>query len=156
VIAVISFLINGSDYFIGGMIGIISGPILYFVWKRYYGGLNKKDPEANPLNLKTKLAVGDMKRLGILFGLLAVIGVLGILFLPWYEADWEYVSYGEVPWNGDPEEMGDYDMRLFGSQDALYMGIRIMTIVSAALAVIFAFVSRAIEPAKGKKEENAN
>ena len=148
VVAVISFLINGSDYFIGGMIGIISGPILYFIWKRYYGGLAKKDPEAYPVNKKTGLAMGDMKRLGILFGLLAVIGVLGCLFLPWYEADWEYVAFSEVPWNGDIEEMGDYDMRLFGSQEALFFGIRLMTIISAGLAIIFGFVSRAIEPKK--------
>ena len=134
VVAVISFLINGSDYFIGGMIGIISGPILYFVWKRYYGGLSKKDPVANPVNVKTGLALGDMKRYCILFALLAIVGVLGCLFLPWYEADWDY----EV----------DYDMTLFASQEALWMGIRVMTIICAGLAVIFGFVSRAVEVRK--------
>ena len=132
VIAVISFLVNGSDYFIGGMIGIISGPVLYFIWKRFYGGLAKKDAEANPVNKKTGLALGDTKRLAILFGLLAVIGVLGCLFLPWYEADWAYPD--------------DYDLQLFASQDALFMGIRLMTIICAGLSVICGFVSRAVEP----------
>ena len=130
-VAVFSFLINGSDYFIGGMIGIVSGPILYFIWKRRYGGLAKKDPEANPVNKKTGLAIGDMKRFAILFALLAAIGVAGSFFLPWYEADWSYP--------------GDYDMTLFATQGALYTGIRAMTFICAALAAVFGFTARAIE-----------
>ncbi|MDR3364500.1 MAG: APC family permease [Clostridiales Family XIII bacterium] len=135
-IAVISFLINGSDYFIGGMLGIISGPILYFIWKRYFGGLAKKDPEGNPVNKKTGLALGDMKRLAILFGALAAVGVLGCLFLPWYEADWSYPD--------------DYDMTLFATQNALFAGIRIVTIACVCLTAIFGFLGRAVEPRKAK------
>jgi len=140
-IAVISFLINGSDYFFGGMIGIISGPVLYFIWKRYYGGLAKKDPVEHPVNKKTGLALGDMKRLSILFGLLAVIGVLGCLFLPWYEQEWVYPD--------------DYEMTLFSSQGALYAGIRLITIICACLCAIFVFVNRSIEP-KAELKKAAN
>ena len=139
VVAVISFLINGSDYFLGGMIGIISGPVLYFVWKRYYGGLSKKDPEAYPLNNKTRLGLGDMKRVSIIFALLALIGVLGCIFLPWYEADWDYAV--------------DYDLTIFASQEALWGAIRIMTIACAGLAIIFGLVGRAIEPKKADRME---
>ena len=46
VVAFVAFFINGTDYFIGGMLGIVSGPILYYIWKRMYGGLAKKDPVA--------------------------------------------------------------------------------------------------------------
>jgi amino acid transporter len=132
-VAVISFLINGSDFFLGGMIGIISGPVLYFFWRRRYGGLSKRDPVAFPKNKKTGLAMGDMKRLAILFGLLTAIGVAGCFFLPWYEvgSGWEYPD--------------DYEMTLFASQEALWGAIRLLTIISAGLTVIFAFVSRAIE-----------
>jgi len=140
-VAVISFLINGSDYFIGGMIGIVSGPVLYFIWKRKYGGLAKNDPEGNPVNKKTGLALGDIKRLSILFALLAVIGVLGCLFLPWYEADWTYIQF-------DFHGEGDYDLTWFRSQESIFRFIRIMTIVSAGIAVIFGFVGRAVEPKK--------
>jgi hypothetical protein len=135
-IAVISFLINGSDYFLGGMIGIVSGPVIYFFWRRYYGGLTKKDPETFPANKKTGLAMGDTKRLAVLFALLALIGVAGCFFLPWYEADWSYPD--------------DYDMTLFATQNALFGAIRIMTILCAGLAVIFGFVGRAIEPGDEK------
>jgi len=138
-IAVISFLINGSDYFLGGMIGIISGPVLYFFWRRFYGGLSKKDPVEFPVNKKTGLAMGDTKRIAILFALLAVIGVAGCFFLPWYEADWAYPD--------------DYDMTLFASQGALWSAIHVMTILCACLAVVFAFVSRAIEPLKSEMKK---
>jgi len=146
-IAVLSFLINGSDYFIGGMLGIISGPIMYFIWRRKFGGLSKKDPEGNPVNKRTGLAVGDMKRLSILFALLAFIGVLGCIFLPWYEADWTYIPF-------DAEGLGDYDLTLFASQEAIFKFIQIMTIASAGLAVIFGFVGRAIEPKNELKKAN--
>jgi hypothetical protein len=125
------------------MLGIISGPILYFFWKRRYGGLAKNNSEAFPTNAKTGLALGDMKRLSILFALLAVIGIVGCFFLPWYEADWTYIQY-------DFGVEGDYDMSLFASQGALFMGIRVVSIVCAGLAVIFGFVGKAIEP-KSKK-----
>jgi amino acid transporter len=151
VVAVISFLINGSDYFIGGMVGIISGPVLYFVWKRYYGGLSKKDAEGHPINKKTGLALGDMKRVSIMFGLLAVIGLLGCLFLPWYEADWVYMNMGEFNAFFDMygyEPYVDYDLILFKSQEAIWTLIRGITIACAGLCVIFALVNRAIEPKK--------
>ncbi|MCO7120876.1 APC family permease [Ihubacter massiliensis] len=32
-IAIALFFLNGTDYFIGGMIGIVSGPVLYVIWK---------------------------------------------------------------------------------------------------------------------------
>ncbi|MEG0156138.1 MAG: APC family permease, partial [Anaerovoracaceae bacterium] len=54
-VALFSFFVNGSDYFVGGMIGIISGPILYIIWRKMYGGLSKKDPVAFPANPKTGL-----------------------------------------------------------------------------------------------------
>ena len=139
-VAVISFLINGSDYFIGGMIGIISGPVLYFCWRKYFGGLTKKDPVAYPVNKKTGLAVGDVNRLAILFGLLTLIGIAGSFFLPWYEADWLYPD--------------DYEMTLFATQGALWMSIRIMTILCAGLTIVFALVGRAIEPKKQDKKIN--
>jgi amino acid transporter len=131
-IAFFSFLVNGSDYFIGGMLGIISGPVLYFIWKRFYGGLAAKDPENYPKNAKTGLAMGDMSRIAIIFGVLTAIGIGGCFFLPWYEADWAYPD--------------DYDMTLFASQGALFMGIRLVTIACAGLTAVFAALARGVEP----------
>jgi amino acid transporter len=136
IVALCAFLINGSDYFIGGMVGIITGPIVYFCFKRAKGGLAKKDPVAFPLNPRTKLAVGDVNRMAIMFGILTVIGLAGSLFLPFFEADWAFPD--------------DYDLAL-GSQAAMWGAIRISTIVVAVLAIFFGILGRNIEPKKTNK-----
>ena len=38
------------------MIGILSGPVLYFIWRRIYGGLSAKDPVKFPINKRMGLA----------------------------------------------------------------------------------------------------
>ncbi|MDR2157539.1 MAG: APC family permease [Clostridiales Family XIII bacterium] len=133
-VAFLSFFINGSDYFIGGMIGVISGPILYFVWKKRYGGLAAKDASRYPVNPKTGLAEGDLNRIAVILGVLTVIGVIGCLFLPWYEADWSFPD--------------DYDMTLFADQSAMFFGIRVATIAAGALTVVFTVLGRMKEGAK--------
>lgn len=63
------------------MVGIITGPILYFIWRRMYGGLTKKDAVAYPSNPKTGLAVGDTKRMSFLFLLMTVMNVIACVIL---------------------------------------------------------------------------
>ncbi|MDR3225706.1 MAG: APC family permease [Clostridiales Family XIII bacterium] len=144
-IAFFSFLVNGTDYFIGGMIGIITGPILYFFWKRHFGGLAEKDPVAYPRNPITRLARGDYKRMSFLFLILGVIGFVGNFFLPWYESGWvtdlmeeEGLSYAEA-------FVENYDMTIFGSQEAMWFGIRIATGVVLVLALVFYIAWRKVD-----------
>ncbi|MEG2199356.1 MAG: hypothetical protein RRY25_03615, partial [Anaerovorax sp.] len=73
-IAFCAFFLSGTDYFIGGMLGILTGPILYIIWKKRYGGLAKKDALEYPINAKTGLAVGDLKRMSLMFSILAIMG----------------------------------------------------------------------------------
>jgi amino acid transporter len=96
IVAFIAFFINGTDYFIGGMLGLVTGPVLYVIWRWRYGGLSRKDPVKYPLNTKTGLAVGDLKRMAVLFFILGIMGILGFLFLPWYEGSWAYDYYLEI------------------------------------------------------------
>lgn len=63
-IAIISFFINGSDYFLGGMLGIMSGPLMYFIWRRRYGGLAKRYPDRFTTNQRTGLGIGDLAKIG--------------------------------------------------------------------------------------------
>jgi amino acid transporter len=136
-VAIFSFFINGTDYFLGGMAGIISGPIIYAILKRVCGGLAVKDPVVHPINPKTHLAVGDMKRISFLFFILGLIGAVGCFFLPWYEVDWAFPD--------------DYDMTMWGSQGAMWMAIRVLTIVCLVLAIVFYMVWRKIDyTEKGK------
>jgi amino acid transporter len=149
IIAFSSFLINGTDYFIGGMIGIITGPILYAIWKWMKGGLAKKDAAKYPLNPRTKLAVGDMNRMAILFLILTIVGIAGCLFLPWYEGDWaaEYYpdAYADVPFM-----FWTVDLGFFQDWALMIKTIKIGTIASGALTVIFFIISRVVEPRKNR------
>ena len=137
IIAFIAFFINGTDYFIGGMVGIVSGPILYFIWKRMYGGLAKKDKVAYPVNPKTGLAVGDLKRMSFMFIVLSAMGVIGSLFLPWFEGDWGNDWYLEV-----------YGFE--GFLDTMLVWIQYATIGCAAIGIILFLVGSKIDPQKAK------
>ncbi|MDR0817201.1 MAG: APC family permease [Clostridiales Family XIII bacterium] len=150
-IAVFSFFINGTDYFIGGMIGIISGPIVYFIWKRIYGGLNRVDPQQHKINKKTGLAPKDMKRLSVMFGLLTIIGLLGAVWLPFFEGGQNLLGINGVTMGEDfawafPD---DYSMTLFGSQEAMWLAIKVATVIAAVLTVVFYITGKSVE-----KEEN--
>ncbi|MEG2199352.1 MAG: hypothetical protein RRY25_03595, partial [Anaerovorax sp.] len=141
-IAFASYFINGTDFFIGGMMGIISGPIMYIIWRKMYGGLSKKDPIAFPKNEKTGLAVGDMKRIAATFIGLGCIGVLGSVWLPWYEGDWGPEYYAE-----------EYGSGLFASFDGMINAIFIATIISFIVGVICAIVAVKVEPKKDQKKQ---
>ena len=145
-VALFAFLINGSDYFVGGMIGLITGPILYFFWRRRYGGLTKKDPQRFPVNEKTGLAVGDTRRLAFLFLLMAIMNGLACVFMPWYE------GWGTE----DMWESGDYFDGMFEGMDVMsILGtikaiLYILTALTVVLTIVFYFVSKKVEPEKQK------
>lgn len=137
-VAFFSFMINGTDYFIGGMIGIVTGPILYFIWRKMYGGLTKKDPVLHPKNDRTGLAIGDSFRMALMFLILGTIGIIGRVFLPWYEGVGGWIF---------PK---DYDMTLFGSQEAMWSAILIASVICFGIAAIMYFLGKAVEPKKQK------
>ena len=132
IIAYLSYFLNGTDYFIGGMIGIVSGPIMYFIWKKRYGGLAKKNEILYPNNPKTGLAYGDTRRLTIMFLFLTITGLIGCFFLPFYEGTWGVDYYAEE-YAGKP---------FLSDWNAMMMAIRYATITSAVLTVIFALLAK--------------
>lgn len=141
IVAVFAYFINGSDYYLGGMIGILSGPVLYFIWRRMYGGITKKDPERYPTNPKTGLAVGDTKRISFLMAIMTVMNLAALKFMPWYEG-WE---------TEDQWEAGDYFDGMFedGNVDTILNGIQtglgILTVVCAVLMVVFYIIYRKVD-----------
>lgn len=98
VIAVVALLVNGTDYFVTGIIATATGPIVYLIVKAIYGGLSKNDPVRYPLNAKTRLAVGDTVRVGVYLIIAGTFSFIAQFWLRWWEID-----YGE--WGPD-----DYDM----------------------------------------------
>lgn len=96
IIGVISFMVNGTEYFLYGFIVIVAAVICYPLCKWGYGGLYKKDPVLNPINPKTKLAPGDLERFGYFFLLFGLICTVGSFFLVWYEGSWGPEYYLET------------------------------------------------------------
>jgi amino acid transporter len=134
-VAVASFLINGADYFVGGMIGIISGPIMYIIWRRRYGGLSKIDPKLYPSNKRTGLATGDAGRMGLMFLILGSLGAVGRIFLPWYEGADAAARFMEQ-YAGSPMEW------LFADWDAMMTGITVASAFCLVAAGLCLLVSR--------------
>lgn len=129
VVAFIALYINGADYFVLGLMGMISGPIAYILFKRAYGGLYKNDPQKYPINHRTKLAVGDTKRLSFAFGLLSVLMIIGRLFLPGYE---------------DPQ----YYTEVYGPETIFHTFMLLITVaavICAAAAVVFGIMYKKLE-----------
>ena len=143
-VAALAFLINGSDYFLGGMVGLMTGPFLYIAWRRRYGGLSKKDPANYPLNKKTGLGFGDLKHMNILFGIFTIMNIVALLFMPWYE-DWG----GEDQW-----ESGDYFDGMLESAniDVVLNVIQTGLYIVTAIAIV-GFVVTLILKSKVEKEE---
>jgi len=137
IIIFVAFFINGTDYFVGGMAALVTGPIMYLIFKRRYGGLTLIDPVNYPVNLRTRLGIGDTKRMAWMFAALTLIGTIASLFLPWYD-DPEY--YTET-----------YGME--GLFDFLISCIHAMTVASGALTVILLIIARRVEPRRAKPTE---
>lgn len=85
IIGCIALLVNGTEYFLLGFVSIFSGLIMYLICKWSFGGLYKNDPEKYPINPKTKLAAGDIKKIAGFIFVFAVYAFIGSLFLGWYE-----------------------------------------------------------------------
>ncbi len=128
-IAFIALFINGADYFVGGMLALLSGPAAYFIFRRKYGGLTKNDPVRHPVNAKTGLATGDIQRMAWMFGILTTIGITAIFFLPWYD---------------DPQSYTD-DYGIEGFFDILMSCIRWMTAAFGVLTAGLLIIARRVE-----------
>lgn len=148
-LALFAFIIDGSDYYLGGMVGVLSGPVLYILWKRRYGGLSKDDPENFMLNEKTKLNIGDTRRMAFLFLLMTGMNIIAIIFLPWYEGWGTEDSWGA----------GDYFDGMFEGYNvdavisAINIGVYVLTAVVAVLCIAAYIWSSKVEPAKEEREK---
>ncbi len=144
-VAVFAYFINGSDYYLGGMIGILTGPVLYFIWRRRYGGLTAKDPERFPANPKTGLAEGDTKRISFLLLLMTIMNAVALAFMPWYEGWGTEDSWGAGDYFDGMLESANGDVII----SVIRTGLYILAAVCAAGCVVFYLMSRKVEPRKG-------
>ncbi len=146
VITVIGLLVNGTEYFLLGFISIGTAVLFYIMFKIIYGGLAKDDPESYPINPKTRLAKGDITRIGIYVLAFGLYALVGSFFLQWYEGSW------------GPE----YYLDLYGSGIISNFWLMIKTArIGGAIATIVAIILIAVgkktdPPARGLFERAPN
>lgn len=84
-IATFTLCLNPVGGFFATVAFLVSGVVAYVVFKKVYGGLTVDDPEHHPIDARTGLAVGDMRRIGlfalIIAGLFVLNVALNLLFL---------------------------------------------------------------------------
>lgn len=84
----VGMMVNGLEFFTFSFLITLSGIVAYIAFKRMYGGLYVNAPEKNPINPKTKLAQGDIWRIGIFFIIFGVLMFVGSFVIAWYEGSW--------------------------------------------------------------------
>jgi amino acid transporter len=139
IIVFLALFISGIDYFVGGMAALVTGPIMYFIFKRRYGGLTKIDPVNYPVNSKTRLGIGDTKRMAWIFGAMTLAGFIASFFLPWYE---------------DPASLTE-EYGIEGLFDFLIHCIRWMTVASGVLTLALVIIAKRVEPKRAEAAASA-
>ena len=65
IIIFIAYFINGADYFVGGVAALVTGPIMYFIFKRKYGRLNEDRPGELPRELENRAGYRRYEKNGV-------------------------------------------------------------------------------------------
>ena len=140
-IGFLAFFLNGTNYFIGGLIGIVTGPILYVIWKWMYGGLYKKDPINHPINPKTRLAIGDLRKMAFNFAIISGMAAIAYPWLMWFEG----------PWGGDwgaEYYLEEYGSGILSNFEGMLTLIKVSAVVFAIIAILIYLLSRKIDDPK--------
>jgi amino acid transporter len=103
IFCVATILLNGTDYFLGGYIVMLLIPVIYVVCKKIWKGPTVADPDLYPIDKRTGLGFGDLKKIGGYFMGFGVLGVAARFFLRFYEGEWG-PGYEVLP-----EEMEEYE-----------------------------------------------
>lgn len=134
VICVFSTLVNGTDFYLGGLLWILIIPILYILSKWKYKGLTNKDPLQYPINPKTGLGFGDLKKIGGTYVGVGIYATLSRFFLRWYEGDQAKGHYLE-----------EYKTGLFSNFELMLKMIVIVGICSIIVGLIFIIAGKKLE-----------
>lgn len=134
IICVLSTLLNGTDWFLGGLLWILIVPILYILCKRQFGGLTVKDPELHPVHPKTKLGLRDLHKVGYFYMGIGIFAILSRWFLQWYEGDWAEEFYVE-----------EWGSGLFSDFGLMLTTITLTGVITFVVGIIFYLLGRKIE-----------
>lgn len=136
IIATLAYYMNGLDYFLYGQFFLLIVGITYPIVKICFGGLSVRYPDVYPLNPTTKLAYGDIFRLGNYALIVGLVSIVGYFYFGIMEGDWgpEYYAY----------MYGDGLL-------ANFEGMRMVLLVSGLVCVAIAIVLYLVGKAKDKK-----
>ncbi len=127
-------LVNGTDFYLGGLLWILVIPILYILSKRRFKGLTNKEPQLYPINPKTGLGFGDLKRIGGFYICIGVFTTLSRFFLEWYEGSWGQGYY-----------LKKYTSGLFSNFEVMLQIISIVGICSIIVGLLFCIIGNKLE-----------
>jgi amino acid transporter len=171
---VATILLNGTDYFLGGLVIMMIIPIIYVIAKKKWKGLSATDPVNHPIDKRTGLAFGDIKRMGGYYLGFGVFALIARFFLSWYERDWGpslvlneagllewtelgsieevHEEYGDSVYqlaNGDWHLNGyyedEYGQNIFGNFDGMLQLILILGAISVVAGAVLFFVGRRLK-----------
>lgn len=122
-------LINGTDYFLGGILLLPLAVAVYILFKKHYGGFYKENPALYPINPVTGLAAGDIVRIGVFCLFVGIYSLVSVPFLRWYEGDWGPEYYAQTYGTG---VLSDFDCML----NILFLYGIVMALAGAAVFII--------------------
>lgn len=126
-----SVLLNGTEYFLGGMIWLMLVPVLYIIGKKIWGGLSVTEPDMYPVNPKTGLGFGHIKLTGLLYMGVGAFGLVGRVFLGWWEGDWGPEYYLE-----------EWEEGLFSDFYQMLLVLVILSIASIVVGLILYLIGK--------------
>ena len=138
-VAVAALYLNGTDYFIVGLgFFAITGPVLYVIFKKIYGGMSKDDPVRYPVNKLTGLTKGDTLRMSVFSLVIGLLSLVGSFILKPIEQSWGPEYY--------IEEYTDAGMLSFLSDfDGMMSIMLIGGLVFIAIAAVLFGVAKKVE-----------
>ena len=95
-IATLAFYLNGMDYFLYGLIFLLITCLSYPLVKIPLGGMSNDSPDLFPVNARTKMAYGDLYRLGKMIGIIGIVSLLGYPVFQIVEGAWGPAYYAEM------------------------------------------------------------
>lgn len=136
-ICVIALYINGTEYFVVGFLIIGLSLILYLICKWAFKGRVLDDPEAYPLNAKTKLGVGDLNDIGVMLTLAGIAGFVGSFILSWYDGSYGVEYYLE-----------EYGSGLFSNFEAMIGLCKWLGVALLVIGALVIYIGRKTEGAQ--------
>lgn len=136
VVAIVAFYLNGMDYFIYGLLFLLSGIVLYMVFKWIYDGFHKTEPGRFPKNETTRLAMGDLYRIAQMLVIIGVASIAGSFVFRLLEGSWGAEYYAE-----------EYSRGLLSS----FSGMLQALLIGGILCMVIALIIRMVAAKKDKK-----